>query len=174
MKIQLASDLHLEFIHRMFPGEALISPAHGADILVLAGDIASGALAVEIYREWPVPVLYVAGNHEFYGANVERVRDDIRRAAEGTSVRFLDNDVADFGGVRFLGCTLWTDYCLYDDWSQEELMANAERCLNDHRLIKTVDGPFTAARALHEHEESRSWLHRELSQEYAGRTVCCR
>jgi hypothetical protein len=41
MKIQLASDLHLEFLRR-FPGERLITPAPGADVLILAGDISNG------------------------------------------------------------------------------------------------------------------------------------
>ena len=46
MKLQIASDLHLEFIQREFPGERLISPAHGADLLVLAGDIGYGTQAI--------------------------------------------------------------------------------------------------------------------------------
>jgi hypothetical protein len=44
MKIQPASNLHLEFLQRDFPGERLIAPAHGVDILVLAGDIANASL----------------------------------------------------------------------------------------------------------------------------------
>lgn len=39
MKIQLASDLHLEHLVRQFPSETLIRPARQADVLVLAGDI---------------------------------------------------------------------------------------------------------------------------------------
>lgn len=110
MKIQLASDLHLEFLQRDFPGERLICPAHEADLLVLAGDIANGTDAISLFKDWPVPVLYVAGNHEFYHRSFEITRTALRHAAAGTAVHFLDNDVVDFGGVRFLGCTLWTDY----------------------------------------------------------------
>jgi predicted phosphodiesterase len=64
MKIQLASDLHLEFLERAFPLERLISPAREADILVLAGDVSNGAKAIELFKDWPVPVLFLAGNHE--------------------------------------------------------------------------------------------------------------
>jgi len=64
MKVQLASDLHLEFIARQFPGETLIRPAYGAD--VLAGDIANDLLAIKLFAHWPVPVVYVPGNHEYY------------------------------------------------------------------------------------------------------------
>ena len=64
MRIQLASDLHLEFLQREFPGERLISPAYGVDLLVLAGDIGNGTQAIELFNDWPVPVLVLAGNHE--------------------------------------------------------------------------------------------------------------
>ena len=64
MRIQLASDLHLEYLNRQFPGERLIAPAHGADVLVLAGDIGLGSMAVDLFKDWPVPVQYVAGNLE--------------------------------------------------------------------------------------------------------------
>ena len=143
MQIQLASDLHLEFLQRDFPGERLISPAYGADILVLAGDVANGTQAIELFKDWPVPVLYIAGNHEFYGESLDLMRLDLRRAAEGTSIRFLDNDTADFGGVRFLGCTLWTDYRLRSDLTQLQLMMNAERKIRDHSVIRTQEGRFT-------------------------------
>ena len=64
MKIQLASDLHLEFLKRDFPTALLISQAHDADVLVLAGDIANGTDAIALFKDWPVQVLYLAGNHE--------------------------------------------------------------------------------------------------------------
>lgn len=171
MKIQLASDLHLEFLQRAFPGERLIAPANEAEVLVLAGDIGNGMQAVQLFHNWPVSVLYVAGNHEFYEASFEQTCIDLRKAAEGTSIHFLDNDVADFGGVRFLGCTLWTDYLLACNRTQRQLMENAERRINDHRLISTRDGPFTAAQALNEHELSRQWLQRQLDTPYDGKTV---
>lgn len=171
MKIQLASDLHLESTLRAFPGERLIAPAYGADILVLAGDIANGMQAIDLFKDWPVPVLYIAGNHEFYGHSLEQTRADLAKDAAGTSIRFLDNATADFGGVRFLGCTLWTDYRLYSDCPQSELMRNAERCINDHRRIQFHGVHFRAADALHEHEQSCAWLERELARPYDGKTV---
>lgn len=171
MKLQIASDLHLEFFQRLFPGERLISPAHGADLLVLAGDIANGVEAIELFRDWPVPVLYLAGNHEFYGHAIEQVRIDLRKAAAGTSVTFMDNDVVDFGGVRFLGTTLWTDYRLELNRTQRQLMENAELRINDHYRIRCSDGKFTAERALAEHEIARAWLAHVLDKPYDGKTV---
>jgi len=172
MRIQLASDLHLEFLARQFPGERLIKPAHQADVLVLAGDIGLGSSAVDLFKDWPVPVLYVAGNHEGYHECWEEVKEEIRNKTQKTSVRFLEREVADFGGVRFLGCTLWTDYCLLGAQTQSQAMENAQRCLHDHRVIRTSDGErFAASDALRDHERSRAWLHEELSRPYDGKTA---
>lgn len=172
MRFQLASDLHLEFLARTFPGERTIAPAHQADVLVLAGDVGNGAYAVELFRDWPVPVIYLAGNHEAYGKFWPDVLEQCAQAAEGTSVRFLERGVVDFGGVRILGCTLWTDYRLYDTVDQSQLMANAGARLNDHRLIRNRHGsPFTPADALDEHEQAKAWLAAELSAPYEGATV---
>jgi predicted phosphodiesterase len=171
LKIQLASDLHLEFLQREFPGERLISPAHGADLLVLAGDIGNGTQAIDFFEDWPVPVLVLAGNHEFYGHSIEQMRIDLRKAASGTPITFMDNDSVDFGGVRFLGTTLWTDYRLELNRTQRQLMEKAELSINDHNRIFSQEGRFTPAMALAEHERSRAWLDRELDRSYNGKTV---
>jgi hypothetical protein len=82
MKLQLASDLYLEFLQSSFPAETLIRPAPDAD--VLAGDIHQGTRTVELFADWPVPVLYVAGNHEFYGHEWAPTRKSLRNACAGT------------------------------------------------------------------------------------------
>lgn len=173
MLIQLASDLHLEFLARAFPGNPTLSPAPGADVLVLAGDIGSGASAIELFRHWPVPVLYLAGNHEAYGqSSWPDVVARCKRAAKGTAVRFLERDIVELDGVRFLGCTLWTDYCLHSADSQAEHMAVAQDRLNDHRLICNSDGAqFLPADALGEHQRARTWLADALSSPFSGKTV---
>lgn len=172
MRVQIASDLHLEHLARCFPGETLIRPAPEADVLVLAGDIAQATGAVSRFGDWPVPVLYVVGNHEFYGGCVDAVRDELTAATAGSSVRVLEREVADFGGVRFLGCTLWTDYRLRSNRTQRHLMENAALRLNDHRLIRTGAGDiFQPEHALQDHEISRTWLAQELSKPYAGKSV---
>ncbi|RDJ98529.1 metallophosphoesterase [Paraburkholderia lacunae] len=172
MRIQLASDLHLEFLERQFPGERLIKPAHQADVLVLAGDIDRASSAINLFKDWPVPVLYVAGNHEGYHECWEEMQEEIRNKARNTSVRFLERDVVDFGGVRFLGCTLWTDYCLHGNHLQLQALDNAQRCLHDHRVIRTRSGErFLPEDALRDHRLSRAWLKEELCRPYDGKTV---
>lgn len=171
MKVQIASDLHLEFLQEYFPGYRLIAPAVDADLLVLAGDIANGTQAIALFKDWPVPVLYVAGNHEFYGWDFRETRKKLKEAAAGTHIMFLDNDAIDFGGVRFLGATLWTDYRLALNRTQRQLMETAELRINDHYKIRAGEERFTARLALEEHEFSRAWLLQELKQPYDGKNV---
>ena len=172
MRIQIASDLHLEHLERAFPCDCTISPAHQADVLVLAGDIGQGVSALELFHEWPVPVLYVAGNHEAYGACWTDAIQVLRASAKGSAVHFLDRDTVHFGGVRFLGCTLWTDYRLRSNRTQRQLMEHAELRISDHYRIRNMDGShFLAADAFREHELSRKWLEIELATPYDGKTV---
>ncbi|SBP87149.1 metallophosphoesterase [Thiomonas delicata] len=171
MRIQLASDLHLEFLAQLFPGETTLAPAPGADVLVLAGDIGNGRLATTLFANWPVPVVYVAGNHEFYGRDWMATRHALRDAARGTAVHVLDNSAVVLGGVRFLGSTLWTDYRYPCALGQRELMDLAGISLNDHRRILVDDGLFTPEMALQEHLRSRAWLQEQLALPHAGKTV---
>lgn len=101
MKIQLASDLHLENLARRFPGEALIRPANQADVMVLAGDIGHAADAIALFSKWPVPVLYVLGNHEAYNGCIDSVLDELKAASCGTSVRFLERELSTSGVSAF-------------------------------------------------------------------------
>src|SRR5262249_37161815 len=152
---QVASDLHLEFLQNYFPDYRIVEPAD-ADVLVLAGDIHQQARAIDAFAAWPVPVLYVAGNHEAYGAHLYGVIAQLRARAAGTNVHFLERDVLVLNGVRFLGCALWTDYALYGDVANA--MDYAEATLSDHRVIRVSSGQFLPRHALSNHRRSRAWL----------------
>lgn len=171
MKLQLVSDLHLESIEKAFFGERLIQANPDADLLVLAGDIASGVRALELFKDWPVPVLFVAGNHEFYGLEVQRTKQQLRSYTKGGNVTVLDNASVEFGGVRFLGATLWTDYRIPSDIPQTELMAFSDENYPDHGHIRFGNEKFSSKHALAEHNKSVLWLERELARPYAGKTV---
>lgn len=176
MKIQLASDLHLEFLQRDWPGERIITPVPGADVLVLAGDIADGAEPFRLFADWPshparVPIIAVAGNHEFYGHVYAPILEKMREGAALNNIHFLENESVVIGETRFLGATLWTDYKLRSDRNQLQQMEAAERGLNDHHLIRTGQNVFTAQDALNRHQESRAWLIEELAKPWAGKTV---
>src|ERR1700753_122685 len=106
MKIRVFSDVHLE--------AAKFRPAAiECDAVVLAGDIHPGLKGIE-WAKMTFPdqtVIYVPGNHEFYGRRVllETV-EQMKEFSAGTNVTVLYNDTHEVAGQRFVGTTLWTDY----------------------------------------------------------------
>lgn len=172
MRIQIASDLHLEFIAQSIPYHSIVRPAPGAELLVLAGDIGPVSYVVELFKDWPVPVLYVLGNHEFYGGVLPRVYAQAMELCEGTNVHLLQNSTFIHGDVRFLGCTLWTDYLLNGHEHRPAVMALARRGMADHHAITLPSGAhFTPEDALHENHRSQAWLREQLAQPWQGKTV---
>lgn len=169
MNIQIASDLHLNLLQDRFPGFRAVEPAADADVLVIAGDIHHGTDAVELFSDWPVPVIYVHGNHEAYGSALDDTVGALR-AAGGGNMHYLENDAFVFQGVRFLGCCLWTDYQLFPG-RQEAAMQECEARLFDHRKIRTENGVFTAEDARQLHQASRAWLATKLDERFDGPTV---
>src|SRR5690606_35226446 len=113
MKLALLSDLHLSV-------QPMAQPPTDADVVVLAGGLLRPAGAMEWARQFTQPVLFVAGNHEFYGSDLVSTLHDLREHAKGSTVRVLECDEWQHAGVRFLGCTLWSDYRFYADASQRE------------------------------------------------------
>lgn len=175
MRIQLLSDLHLEHLPQGLDATALIRRAATAAPLVLAGDIHAGTRALEVFGDWPVPVPYVLGNHEYYGHRWERLVDQTRQACAGSAVRLLERNRIDIDGVRFLGCTLWTDFQSRNR-PRMSSMQYAELFLSDYAWIETEDsqspnGKLRAEQTLQAHELARQWLTRELAVPFAGKTV---
>ncbi|CAN5197588.1 metallophosphoesterase [soil metagenome] len=168
MKIQIASDLHLEFLEDRFPNFRAVEPTD-ADVLVIAGDIHHGTSAIAAFADWPVPVIYVHGNHEAYNEQLDELIAKLRVAAAGSQVHFLEQDEYESHGVRFLGCCLWTDYQLGSN--PNAAMEVAAKKMIDHRLIHAGDDFFMPRDALAIHEQSRAWLSGKLDQEFDGPTV---
>lgn len=179
MKIHLLSDLHLEFTG-FEPDQQAV---HEADVIVLAGDIHKGILGITWARQvfQNKPVIYVAGNHEFYGGHWDGTLQDLRDAAAGSNVHFLENDSVTIDGVRFLGCSLWTDFEFHGAERRGAAMRDVERGLNDYRLIEAEPSPqvygrnkrhkLTAEHTLRRHRQSRAWLERELGNADPEKTV---
>lgn len=162
MKIALLSDLHLS----VYPFEP---PATDADVVVLAGDLHRPAAAVEWARRWydGRPALFVAGNHEFYGSDLQTTHRELRARAEGTSLRVLEREVWRFGGVRFLGCTLWSDHRLYASREQrEEALAKVSNLVRDFtriRIAPDFDATFNAAVSQLLFDQSVDWLEQQFA-----------
>lgn len=166
MKLHILSDLHLEFSN-------LTVSKTDADVVVLAGDIWIGDAGIGWAREtFPdKEIIYLAGNHEFYGQQRPEMLTRLRIAAQETGVHFLDNDEVIIGGVRFLGCTLWTDFELFGTDVKPLAIREARQFLNDFRLIHEGNGIFSPMDSIQLHQESLAWLQNELQRPFGGKTV---
>lgn len=168
MKLNILSDLHL--------GQGgLPPPDNDADVVILAGDIARPQPAIEWAAQLGKPVLYVAGNHEFYGNSLGGTRRALKTQASGTPVRVLDDEEAVIGGVRFLGTTLWTDFRLFGDGEgRTDAQAQALRFMRDFSRIFVDDAlqqPLTPDHTVQEFERHAAWLAGRLAQPFDGPTV---
>jgi Icc-related predicted phosphoesterase len=181
MKIQLVSDVHLEFGHEVHITNA------GADVLVLAGDIFCArhlktpedefmprpieyknamTFFEECAKEFP-HVIYIMGNHEHYKHVFNDTASVIRETVAGLpNFHFLDNESVMIDGVKFIGATLWTD--MNDNCPMT--MDHLWRSMSDFHVIKYRDMldsyfKFTPRTAYREHLISRMFIEGELDGE---------
>lgn len=168
MKLNILSDLHLSC-------GALEVSRNDADVVILAGDIARPKEAACWALGFAKPVLYVPGNHEFYGDSIVGAAEELKRLCAGTAIHVLDNDQVIIEGVRFLGTTLWTDFMLWTDGEERALaMQEAQRFMRDFSKIH-VDEPvprlFTPDDAAALCRADAQWLESRLAEPHAGPTV---
>ena len=151
MKIQVTSDNHVEFLRnkQKFARKLPVN----ADILIVAGDLGTiscvrGALTAlcDNFKH----VLFVAGNHEFYGSSFPQVRAILREYEEKhPNFHYLDRDVIEIDGQRFVGCTMW-----FPMTPQAETLTNQ---LNDFYQISNFRMEVGS-----ENEMDRKFLEREV------------
>jgi predicted phosphodiesterase len=166
LKLHVVSDLHLEHV----PGWRL--PKADADVLVLAGDVGSGLRGMGAFYKLGKPVLYIPGNHEYYGENIPGQLAAMRLYAKPAGITVLNNDEVVLGGVRFLGTTLWTDFRLLGADKRADALAYAERHFNDYITISNGNGGWLSAQDTADlHAKSVVWLERKLAEPFDGPTV---
>jgi predicted MPP superfamily phosphohydrolase len=165
VRIWQLSDLHMESTR----GWDL--PAVGArpdyDVLVVAGDLITRqerGVQWLLDRVTDRPVIYIGGNHEAYGVDINITLEKARAAAKGTNVHVLENESVAIGSVIFLGAVGWTDFNLFGD--QERAMRVAGDVMNDYRKIRISNYTrrLRPAHTLARHMETRAFLQRELSK----------
>lgn len=116
MKVRILSDLHLSPLSL---DGGFHYKDYGEDVCILAGDIGEGMQGVR-WAERNIPdhiqVLYVPGNHEYYGQEYHELNDKFyTHNVYGSHVRVLINSVATINGVTFAGSTLWTNFRAYNN-----------------------------------------------------------
>ena len=165
MRLHILSDLHLEF-------EPFTAPAVEADAVILAGDIGTGLngfkWALEAFPNRPV--IYVLGNHEFYGQKLQKLINELQDMSRGTNIHVLENQSYTIGDVLFLGATLWTDFALNGNPVVSEIVA--QTTMNDFRRIRTLPrySRLKPSDTRRFHQESRRWLEKQIT-EARGRKV---
>ena len=191
MKIQLLSDLHLESNPHL-----QIEPAPDADLLVLAGDIGSyqtrkdGSQLPEPdwglqrfsplpqFAGWPVPVLFVPGNHEYDALDFDEAHEAMRRTCDRLGLVWLERAQWQHAGVRFVGTTLWADFdALAHGLPPTEALKAREKAFRAANFyLRTMatqrGGALFDASAMREQALlCQQWLADALAQPFNGRTV---
>lgn len=198
MKIYLTSDIHTEMaqysFNPLFDYECLrFDYPDEADVIVLSGDIGQWVNGLE----WAANkfkgknIVYVAGNHEYYNLELSII-EEIRVKAVELGIHFLEQNEVIIDGVRFLGCTLWTNLNQY----RPDTVTDIWGYLNDYRYIyckKWWDNKQNKAQALWLmdletrygfdpeffsptvsyllHRQNIQWLNNKLIQKFSGKTV---
>lgn len=171
MRIQYASDLHLEFEEntKWLKDNPLVP---SADILVLAGDI--GYIGDANYHTHPFwdwasanfrHVIVVPGNHELYKLY------DINELHEGWTLEIRPNVKAYYNSViqldeetDLIASTLWA----YVPPSEEYL---TERCVSDFKRIRNGEYRLSSLRFNEEHLKCRSFIQNALAESKASRII---
>jgi len=205
VNIQLLSDLHLES-HPHFTAQ----PLADADVLVLAGDIGSYQHNSDLTRlgvpdfglarfsprpvheggaAWPTPVIFVPGNHEYDGLEFDEAHQRLRQACERWGLIWLEQENVVLQGVRFVGCTLWSDFDALSSAAgtaanaaaapgalAEQLKARdkAFRAANFYlRKNHSLQGgaPMLAEQVREQALKSQRWLRQALATGFDGPTV---
>lgn len=190
MKINVISDLHLEFADLELPG---------GDILILSGDIMEARkLKKDMYNPDMVlfeherpdrrpdrfyrffkeecskyrEVVMVMGNHEHYGFRLQKTYAQIAEQLPD-NVTLLENQTHIIDDVVFVGCTLWTDM----NQSDPLTMFHMKSSMNDYRQItqfneaKNVYHRLDPERTVADHYVSRKFIRETVEADPAQKYV---
>ncbi|KAB2678073.1 metallophosphoesterase [Brucella tritici] len=181
MKLWIWSDLHDEL-----GGSVRLPDRPDADAILIAGDLGHarriGDIAKYYIDYYDLPIIFVAGNHEFYRQEtMAKAVEDMEFAArrsinEGWKQRFhfLNRDTLVIGDTRFIGATLWVDGALGAVSQEDRIwrLREAVSALNDFRVIKTAkDKVFRPADMIDLFRKDSTYIREQLQQPFDGKTI---
>ena len=166
MKIKVLSDIHLEFGG---------FDAGKGDVLILAGDIVNvseivaGTPQGKYYTKFLEDcannynkVFMVCGNHESYGGRIDKVAEQLNAVFDvpDSTITLLNNSTEVYEGVRFVGCTLWTNY----DCENAAKMQIAKKAMTDYYVIDVNEtgDKLLPSETVKMHKESLEYLNQTL------------
>ncbi|MBE0637198.1 MAG: metallophosphoesterase [Bacteroidales bacterium] len=168
MKIQFASDLHLEFPkNKEFLKANPLQPS--GEVLILAGDIVPFAImdkhndffdyvSTHFQQTWWIP-----GNHEYYRSDITQ-RSGTMQERIRNNVHLVNNITLFRNNIRFIFSSLWSKINPGCEWE-------IEKGISDFQLIKYKGARFTSNHYNDLHEESLDFLKTELKEPSFGKTI---
>lgn len=170
MRIRILSDLHNEFME-------FNTVKQDCDIVVLAGDIGLGTKGIRWAKNTfsDIPVLYIAGNHEYYGRSITSLDKELLDFSKSNSnIFFLQNSTFIKDNVRFIGCTLWSDFQLFGPELTIACRDKSQSSINDFRKIKLTedsDSAIVPIDFIDLHLSSLAFLEETLQDDFEGKNV---
>ena len=170
IRIALASDLHIELSRGPVPIPQL--PAD-ADVIVLAGDITNRYHKTKnqfeqtfaaFRRQFKQPILFIPGNHEYYGSHFQTLNKELPEICSQHDIKLLQMGHVDIKGVRFFGCTLWSDFLLHGEEEMPWAIQAAQRRLADYRAIGFDDELIQAINTRELFKQHYKWLKNALDE----------
>lgn len=166
MKISSGGDLHLFF------GEITLNNDENSEVLCLNGDVCELIhlksylpFFKDVCSKWN-HVMYVLGNHEFYGTSIQKGLE-IANSIDIPNLYVLNNNVKVIDDVTFLGCTLWTDMNKNDFYSKRV----CHKGMNDFRWIDNHKKRLTPDCTIDMHNESIAFLQKSLKEVNTNKVV---
>lgn len=162
LRVRYFGDLHLEF-SEMKPSAL---PSVGEDLVVLAGDIATGLDGIQWAKRVfaKCPVIYVLGNHEYYGGDFDGLIIRARSMCSNSNVYLLENDTVDLAGYRILGCTLWADFRSLGADVAGDAAAYASATMSDYSAIRRAGRRLSVRDTIARCRDSREWLGSQIEK----------
>lgn len=170
MRIQYASDLHLEFAeNRNFIDNGGITPI--GEVLVLAGDVSylcDRKMMKRLFFDWCAEhfreTFIVPGNHEFYhGYDIAQTMENYEFAYRD-NVRYMNNRSVVIGDTELFFTTLWTRISPLHLWEIQQGMNDFKHGILDGKrfFANDVDGL---------HECCLHWLETALADSKAAHKI---
>ena len=177
MKINVISDLHLDFSDLTLPG---------GDVLILSGDICEARhLKRDMYNKDMVlleherkdqrpdryyrffeeecskyrEVIMVMGNHEHYGFQYQKTYPHIASQLPD-NVTLLENQTHTIDDVVFVGATLWTDMNKEDP----QTLFGIKGYMNDYRIIDNSNEVVHYKKSIYKKDEEGNYITEKVGE----------